>query len=119
IEVKNGELLFVDKREKNRPVIWVHKIAATVENFASRKDLARNEPTTLGLRGIFQKSGQLDAFVAADPFAKGLTFAGEVRLKKFNLQDLHDFLAAKTGLSFDKGTFEVFASFKCVDSVIS
>lgn len=98
IEVKNGELLFVDKREKDRPVIWVHRIEATIENFASRKDLARNEPATLALRGIFQKSGQLDVFVAADPFAKGLTFAGEVRLK---------------------GTFEMFASFKCVDGMIS
>jgi hypothetical protein len=119
VEVRKGQVLYVDKREADKPDIWVHHIEATLENFGSRKDLNNKEPSTLGLKAVLQRSGKLDLFAAADPFAKGLTFSGEMRLRDFNLRELHDMLSAKTGIKLEKGILDIFASFKCVNGTIS
>ena len=45
LQVKDGELLWVDASEPERRELWLHRIEGTLENFATRKALSKNEPT--------------------------------------------------------------------------
>jgi hypothetical protein len=119
VEVRDGEVLVAESPAKDSPRIWLHKIEAAVENFATRPALAQGRPTILTLSAAVQKSGQLTAFVSADPFAKGLTFAGRTALEHLELRDLHAFMAEKTDLQARKGTLELFAEFQAKDGKLT
>ena len=113
VEVRDGEVMFIDKSNKDFPKIWIHAIDGTLENLATRAALARGEPTTLALSGTLQDSGQLSVFVNADPLAKGLSFAGRANLLGFELKELGKTMASESGLTVSKGTLDVFAEFNC------
>jgi hypothetical protein len=115
VEVREGEVLWIDARYPERPRVWVHDIAATVENFATRDALARGEPSVLAASGTVQRSGQLSLFASADPLAKSLTFAGQAELKGLELVELGELLAAAQDLAPTKGTLDMVARFACVD----
>jgi hypothetical protein len=111
VEVQEGQVLFVDATAKERPELWVHRIEATLENFATREALAEGEPTVLALRGVLQKTGKLTLFATMDPMAKLLTFSGQARLEGLQLVELGELLIAKTGLSPKGGTMDMSARF--------
>lgn len=102
-----------DVPEKDRE-LWVHDIEATVENVATRRDLARGEPTILALKAKVQRSGDLRVFVTADPLTHGLTFAGETSLRGLKLDELWGFLVEKADMQPVSGTVDAFVAFKCV-----
>jgi hypothetical protein len=111
IEVQEGEVLFVDATTSERPELWLHRIEATVENFATRPALAEGQPTVLALRGTFQKSGTVTLFATMDPMAKALSFSGQARLEGLKLVELGELLIAKTGVSPKAGTMDLSARF--------
>lgn len=113
VEVTNAAVLFVDKSKPEFPEVWLHDVDLTLENFATRAALARGEPTTLALSGTLQESGQLSVFLTADPLAKGLSFAGRMRLAGFELKELGKTMASESGLTVSRGTLDVFAEFEC------
>lgn len=118
-QVRDGEILFVDAREPERPRLWFHGIEATLENFATRAALSKGEPTVLAARGTVQKTGRVSAFATADPLAKELTFAGQAKLEGLKLVELGELFAAKTGLVPDKGILDLSVRFQAVDGRIS
>jgi hypothetical protein len=118
IEVQEGEVLFVDTTERERPELWLHAIEATLENFATREALAEGEPTVLALRGVLQKTGKLTLFATMDPMAKSLTFSGQARLEGLHLPELGQLLVAKTGLNPKRGTMDMSARFVAENGVI-
>jgi hypothetical protein len=137
-QVKDGEILWLDAEERkekqaeNRrkgggdkkkpettPQLWVHGIEGTLENFATRKALSKNEPTVLAARGTLQKTGKVSLFVTADPLAKQLTFAGQARLEGLQLAELGSLLAPKLGVTPEKGELDLSLRFKAVDGALT
>lgn len=112
-QVREAALLFTDKTNADFPKIWIHKVDATLENLATRAALSRGEPTSLALSGTIQDSGELSAFLTADPLAKGLYFAGRASILNFELNELSKVMASKTGVSVSEGTLDLFAEFDC------
>jgi hypothetical protein len=91
----------------------VHAIEATLENFATRQALARDEPTVLAFRGVLQRTGKVSFFATADPLAKKLTFAGQGRVDGLRLAELGELLDAKQDVIPDKGVLDMSLRFRC------
>lgn len=114
IECLDCEVLILDKGQKQIPRIWLHDVELSIENFATRRNLTYGKPLTVTAKGMLQHSGKMDLFLTADPLAKALTFAGEARLRDFKLEDIHEYLKAKTGLRIlPGGVLDTFVSVKC------
>ncbi len=118
VQVKDGEILFVDAREPERPRLWFHGIEATLENFATRPALSKGEPTVLAARGTLQRTGRVQVFATADPLAKELTFAGQGRVEGLKLVELGELLRAKTGFVPEKGVLDLSLRFQATDGRI-
>jgi hypothetical protein len=118
MQVKDGELLWIDAREPERPALRIHGIEGTLENFASRKALAKNEPTVLAMRGTLQKTGKVSVFATADPLAKKLTFAGQGRVEGLRLVELRSLLATKSDVSPDEGALDMNIRFEAKDGIL-
>jgi hypothetical protein len=111
LEVVGGELTLVDEHHQGQRV-WLHDVNATLENLTSRKKLMEGLPVLVTVRGKLQKTGDVVLFVTADPFDKGLTFAGSAELRHMALADLHQFTTIK-GLKLPEGSIDLFASVTC------
>jgi hypothetical protein len=118
-EVKEGEVLWIDAREPERPKVWLHDIEATLENFATRAALARHEPTVLAARGTLQRSGKVSIFATADPLEKALTFAGQGKLDGLRLTELWDVVGAKSGVSPEAGVLDLAVRFVAKDGALT
>jgi hypothetical protein len=119
VEMKNAELMFIDKTNKDFPKVWIHAVDGTLENLATRAALARGEPTTIAVSGKIQDSGELSAFITADPVAKGLFFAGRAMVSNFELNELSKVMASESGVTVEKGTLDLFAEFECRNGKLS
>jgi len=119
VQVKDGELLWVDASEPERPELWLHRIEGTLENFATRKALSKNEPTVLAARGVLQRSGAVSVFATADPLAKKLTFAGQGRLEGLKLPELATLVTSKADVAPDKGELDMSIRFRAEDGRLS
>jgi Domain of Unknown Function (DUF748) len=115
VQVKDGEILWIDAREKERPRLRLHGVEATLENFATRPALAKHEPTVLAARGTLQRSGKVTVFATADPLAKALTFAGQGKLEGLRVAELSWMLGAKSGVAPEKGILDMTVAFSAVD----
>ena len=119
VEMKNCEFLYVMADPSgSHPKIWLHQVEATVENIATRANLATGT-TTVALSGTLQKTGKLSVFATADPLEKQMTFAGQVDLKGLQLVDLDDFIATKAKMEPTRGTLDIFARFEARDGEIT
>ncbi len=119
VEVRDGELLWIDAHAPERPKLWLHGIEATLENFATRAAMARGEPSVLAASATLQRSGKVSIFASADPLAKGLTFAGQARLRGLQLTELGALLAATQGVTPTRGTLDINAAFRSVDGHVT
>ncbi len=112
VQVKGGEVVWIEAREPEHPVLRLHGVEATLENFATEPALARKEPTVLAVSGTLQRSGRVQAFATADPFAKALTFAGQGSVRGLELADVGTLIESKSDVRPKKGTIDVFARFE-------
>ena len=111
LEIVGGQLTFVDEHHQGQR-LWVHDMNATLENVASRQKLMHGLPVLSTMHGKLQQTGELTLFLTADPFDKGLTFAGSAELRHLSLADLHAFTKIK-GLEIPDGSIDMFASVTC------
>lgn len=118
-QVRDGTLVFIDARAKERPRVSIQGIEATLENFASRRGLSRREPSVLAAKATLQKSGRISLFATADPLASRVTFAGEAKLRGLRVAELRDLFAARTHIEPDGGLLDMDVSFKAVDGRIT
>jgi uncharacterized protein YhdP len=51
LQIRDGEVRWIDAREPEAPRLRLHHVEATVENFASDAALSRGEPSVLAARG--------------------------------------------------------------------
>jgi hypothetical protein len=114
LELRDCSVVLVDERYARRPELRFDHIEAAAENFTTRRALDEGRPMTLALRCTMQHSGDLSLFVSIEPLAQRLSFAGEAKLSGLNLDDMREVFAAATNDGLvPRGTFEVFASFRC------
>lgn len=113
VQVRRGEVTFIDKTQKEVPKVWLHGLEVTVENLATRAALARGEPTVVALSSGLQKKGELSAYITADPLAKGLWFSGQVKAVGLDMNEFHDLLVSRSGFTLEEGTLDLFAEFNC------
>ena len=113
LEVRNSEFLLVDGTVASHPELWFSELEATVENFATRRELSKDRPLTLALRARVQRTGRLSLFVNAQPLQKPLWFAGEARLVGLDTRDLFEFLQARAGVQIPRGVFDCYLTFEC------
>src|SRR6185369_7817339 len=111
LEIVGGQITLVDEHHDGER-IWLHDVNATLENLKTRKKLMEGMPVLVTVRGKLQKTGEVTLFLTADPFDKGLTFAGSVELRHLALADLHQFTTIK-GLKIPDGQIDMFASITC------
>ena len=119
IEVKRGEVAFIDDTAATSPAIWLHDLDGTLENLATRVGLAHGQPTTVAASGTLQKTGQVSVFLTADPFAKALAFSGRASVEGLAMADVGNFLVHKADLAPSRGTIDLFAEFDAHDGRIS
>ncbi|HET6439149.1 MAG TPA: DUF748 domain-containing protein [Anaeromyxobacter sp.] len=119
VQVRRGEVVWVDAREPEKPVLRLSAVEATLENFASRPSLARKQPTVLAARALLQRTGRVEAFATADPLAKTLTFAGQGSVRGLALADIATLLESKTDLRVTQGAIDVFARFQAQDGTLN
>ena len=119
VQVRNSEIVFIDKTQKEFPRIWLHEIESTLENLVTRAALSKGTPTILALSAKFQKDTLVTMYASADPLAKGLYFMGRARAEHLELTELSEMMSSETGLRFDRGTLDLFAEFACKDGMLS
>ena len=111
VEVRGGELALRDLTQKNHPELWLHDLELVVENIATRAALAEGRPTTVAMTGALQRSGKVMLFVSADPWEKGLNFAGRFELRGLRTAELYALIEAATDLQAPEGTIDLFVEF--------
>jgi hypothetical protein len=110
-EIKRSEAVYVFGADRHVPSIRLTEIEATLENLVTRADLEEGT-ATLAYASKVQDTGNLTAFVTADPLEKKLTFAGEARLEKLPIAELAPVVEAKIDLRPTRGTLDVLARFE-------
>lgn len=118
VEVRDSELLAIDKLKNSNAEIWINQIELSIENFANRKHLEGGRPLSIAMRAKLMRSGTLSLFATADPLLKVPAFAGQAEVKGFNLHDIEPFFTAFTDLKLVKGEFDCFVAFKSEDDKI-
>jgi hypothetical protein len=119
IEVRGGEVNYRDLTEKGHPDLWLHDFEVAVENLATRPALSHGRPVTVSATGMVGRSGHLTAFLTANPWAEGLTFAGRVELRDLPTAELYAFVEPKTGVQVPQGTIDLFVEFEARDGEIT
>ena len=111
VEIQDGEMVVVDAGAEGLPDIRIGNLEMTIENIETGTQLGSGRPTVFAAHALVEKSGQLAMFYTADLLAKSLTFAGKAKLEGLKLAEINDFLAARSGLRVEKGTFDVYTAF--------
>jgi Domain of Unknown Function (DUF748) len=126
LQLRDSEITYIFHNEKSAegqqkqasegrstvPKLWIHELEATVENLASRSELAEGA-TTLVAAALLNNSGTISFFATADPLANTLTFAGQFSLQDMQLVDAYNLVDSKSDLAFTKGTLDLLARFGC------
>lgn len=118
VELRNGEVLIVDAREKGSPSVRVHGMDATLENLPTSAEMSGGLPTLFAASGTVEESGKLSLFLTLDTFQKQPTFAGRMRLSGQELNDFQDLIKAKANVTIPKGTMDLSAVFVARDGAI-
>ena len=132
VQLRHSEFTYVFRNEKDEkgkeqqaaegrstvPKLWIHDVEATIENLATRPEFVEGA-TTFATTATLNKSGKVTLFATADPLAKGITFAGQMAIKDFNLKDAYNLVDSKSDIAFGKGTLDLLARFGCKDGKLT
>ena len=109
-QVRRGEVLYVWVYQEGRPTMWFHAIEATLENVASRAQLAPG-PMTLAATGTVQRSGTMSVAVEAAPYASPLSFRGGASMEAFDVAQMNGLIASQKGVKLSPGLFSMRMTF--------
>jgi len=132
LQLRSSELTYVFRNEKDEkdkeqqaaegrstvPKLWIHDVEATIENLATRPQYVEGA-TTFAMDAVLNKSGKVTLFATADPLAKGITFAGQMAIKGFDLKDAYNLVDSKSDVAFGTGTLDLLARFGCKDGKLT
>jgi hypothetical protein len=118
IEIQDGELVFVDMSKPAKPEIWLSELEVSIENVASRVNLAEGRPVLFTARAKVHRTGELALFVSADPWSEELNFSGRASIEGLATRELYSFLADTAKLQMPKGTLDMYITFTAKDGQI-
>ena len=111
-QLRDSEILYAWVRKEGWPMVWGHRIEATLENLASRPDLV-DGPMVVAARGIVGGKGTVWFAVTAEPWAERLTFAGNAAAADFDPSQLNAYFSPKKDITLTPGSYSMRMSFRC------
>jgi hypothetical protein len=111
-QFRDSEVLYAWVRKEGWPMVWAHRIEATLENLGSRPGLA-DGPMTVAARGVIGGKGTVWFAVTADAWAERLTFAGNAGVEDFDPSQLSAYLGPKKDIALTPGSYSMKMSFRC------
>jgi hypothetical protein len=118
LQLRDSEVLYAWVRKEGWPMVWAHRIEATLENLASRPGLQEG-PMVIAARGLIGGKGTVWFTVTADPWAERLTFAGNAGTEGFDPSQLNAYLAPKQGMQLTSGSYSLRMSFRAIDGKLT
>jgi hypothetical protein len=110
-QLRDSEVLYAWVRKEGWPMIWAHRIEATIENLASRPELQEG-PMVVAARGLIGGKGTVWLTVTADPWAERLTFAGSAGSEGFDPSQLNAYLAPYEDIAITPGSYSMKMTFR-------
>ena len=114
LQLRDSEVLYAWVHKEGWPMVWAHRIEATIENLGSRPGLVEG-PMVVAARGLIGGKGTVWFTVTADPWAERLTFAGSAGAEGFDPSQLSAYMAKKANIALTPGSYSMRMSFKSVD----
>ena len=111
-QLRDSEVLYAWVRKEGWPMVWSHRIEATLENLASRPGLV-DAPMVLAARGLIGGKGTVWFTVTAEPWAERLTFAGKAGAESFDPSQLNAYFSPKEDINLTPGSYSMRMSFRC------
>ena len=118
IQIANGEVLYAWVHEPGWPTLWLQHLDATVENVASRPELARGTMTLVASATV-QRSGRVWVAATAREFATPLSFSGEAGVDGFDPSGMNALSGIKRGVKLSPGRFSMRMTFRCEQGRLS
>jgi len=118
VQLRDSELLYAWVHKEGWPMVWAHRIEATLENLASRPGLVEG-PMVVAARGLVGGKGTVWFTVTADPWAERLTFAGSAGAEGFDPSQLNAYMAPKENIALTPGSYSMRMSFRSVDGKLT
>ncbi|HET9155118.1 MAG TPA: hypothetical protein VFN91_00545 [Myxococcaceae bacterium] len=118
VQLRDSEVLYAWVRKEGRPMVWAHRIEATLENLASRAPLQEG-PTVIAARGLIGGKGTVWFTVTADPWAERLTFAGNAGAEGFDPSQLNAYLSPYQNIQLTPGSYSMKMSFRSEDGKLT
>jgi hypothetical protein len=119
IEIRAGELVFVDMSKPAKPELWLSDLEVSIENVASRPGMAEWRPVLITASAKVQHSGALALFVTADPWSEDLNFSGRASVERLATKELYGFLADSAKLQLPTGALDLFVAFTAKDGKVT
>ena len=110
--LRHSEVLYAWVRKDGWPMVWAHRIEATLENLGSRPGLV-DGPMVLAARGLIGGKGTVWFTVSAEPWAERLTFAGNAGVEGFDPSQLNAYFSPKKDIALTPGSYSMKMSFRC------
>ncbi len=117
-QLRDSEVLYAWVRKEGWPMVWAHRIEATVENLASRPELQEG-PTVVAARGLLGGGGTTWFAVTADPWAERLTFVGNAGAEDFDPSQLNAYLSPYKDVQLTPGSYSIRMRFRCEDGKLT
>jgi hypothetical protein len=114
LQLRDSEVLYAWVHKEGWPMVWAHRIEATLENLGSRPGLVEG-PMVIAARGLIGGKGTVWFTVTADPWAERLTFAGNAGAEGFDPSQLNAYMGKKENIALTPGSYSVRMSFRAVD----
>ena len=118
LQLRDSEVLYAWVHKEGWPMVWAHRIEATLENLGSRPGLV-DGPMILAARGLVGGKGTVWFTVTADPWAERLTFAGSAGAEGFDPSQLNAYMAKKQNIALTPGSYSMRMSFLAVDGKLT
>lgn len=119
VELRDGEMVLIDKLDPRAPRLWVNDIELVVENLATRRKLDERLPQALTMRAVVERTGILKVMATADVLEdQRPALTGQAQLTGLELANLHDWAAAKAGVA-PRGTLDSFVNFSSAEGRVS
>ncbi|HET6981286.1 MAG TPA: hypothetical protein VFI53_04050 [Myxococcaceae bacterium] len=118
LQLRDSEVLYAWVHKEGWPMVWAHRIEATLENLGSRPGLV-DGPMVIAARGLIGGKGTVWFTVTADPWAERLTFAGSAGAEGFDPSQLSAYMAKKKNIALTPGSYSMRMTFRSVDGKLT
>jgi hypothetical protein len=108
LDVRGGEIHFVDKGSKPSVDIFLKRITATATNLSSTRDTEKLLPSEVRATAECFDSGTLTLHLAVDPLNESPTFELQETMSGVKLVNLNDFLEAYAKFKVKDGDFSLY-----------